>query len=66
MRPLLLSLLLVATVAWADNGLMRVWTAGSGKKVEAEMVRRDGSRVVLKTPDGKEIGINASSLSKHD
>ncbi|MDY0126444.1 MAG: hypothetical protein RBS09_09655 [Anaerolineaceae bacterium] len=66
MRPLLLSLLLVATVARADNGLMRVWTAGSGKKVKAEMVRMDGQRVVLKSLDGKEIGINASSLTKHD
>ena len=66
MRAIISAILLLASSAWADTGLMRTWTASSGKKVQAEIVRIDGSSVILKTPKGEQISIRGASLSKHD
>lgn len=66
MRAIISAILLLASTTWADTGLMRTWTASSGKKVQAEIVRIDGPSVILKTPKGEQISIRGASLSKHD
>ena len=66
MRIIISAILLFVTSAMADPGLMRTWTASSGKKVQAEIVRIDGPSIILKTPKGEQISIRGQSLSKHD
>jgi hypothetical protein len=46
---------------------MRTWTDVTGSfKVEAQFVKMDGSNVVLKRKDGKEINVPVSRLSNAD
>jgi hypothetical protein len=47
-------------------GEMRTWTSASGSTVEAELVRVDGSLVILRNPDGKPIRIPGNKLSAAD
>lgn len=44
----------------------RTWTSATGNTVDAEFVRLEGQRVVLKTADGRTLGIPASQLSAAD
>ncbi|MEM7391014.1 MAG: hypothetical protein AAF492_01600 [Verrucomicrobiota bacterium] len=44
----------------------RTWTSVKGSKVEAEFVRVEGRRVILKRPDGSLIRIAGSSLILED
>jgi len=46
--------------------VMRTWTALSGSKVEATLVRTTSSSVVLKVADGKQVQISKSKLSSAD
>lgn len=55
-------LLLCATV----HAEMRIWTSRKGDTVEAEYVRMSGSKVGLKTSDGRTIYVPAEGLCDDD
>jgi predicted peptidase len=45
---------------------MRTWTSSAGIAVEAEFVKADNGRVLLRGPDGKTMNTSLNSLSKED
>ena len=45
---------------------MRTWTSAGGKTVEAEFVRAENGRAMLRGPDGKKMHIRFTALSKAD
>jgi hypothetical protein len=45
---------------------VRTWTSTNGTTMEAELVRVEIGRVVLRTPGGKEVAIGLSALSAGD
>lgn len=53
----------VASAAWSE---MRIWSDKKGNTVEAEYVQIIGSKVVLKTREGKTLKVPASGLSAAD
>jgi hypothetical protein len=59
----LLTIGIASSMAMAE---MRVWTAQSGKTVEAEFVRTTGDKVVLRKTDGSEIKVPLDALSEKD
>lgn len=60
-----LSSLMVAAMAFAQAE-MRTWTNTKGKTVEAEIQKKDSSKVTLKLENGKTATIKLSDLSKED
>lgn len=44
----------------------RVWTSKKGTEVNAILVKDEGSSIVLRTNDGKDVKVSRSSLSKAD
>ena len=46
--------------------MARTWTNTQGKTIEAEVVRCESDRVVVKLPDGKNVSIFLKSLSAKD
>ena len=50
----------------AVHAEMRTWTSVKGDTIEAELVRKTGNQVVLKTQKGKQLKIPLSGLSKAD
>jgi len=45
---------------------MRKWTSVKGDTIEAELIRKSGNTVILKTSQGKQLKIPVSGLSKAD
>jgi len=45
---------------------IRTWTSSSGTTIEAELVRVEAGRAVLRSADGKEVAISLSKLSAED
>ena len=45
---------------------IRTWTSLSGKSIEAEYVRIDGDKIVLKDKDGREMVVKRAELSQGD
>ena len=68
MKPLILVVVIFCSAMFAVHGeeAIRTWTALSGSKVEASLVRTTSSAVVLKLADGKEVQISKSKLSSAD
>jgi len=56
--------ILLAQVACA--GELRTWTSKKGSTIEAEMVKRVGQSVYLRTADGRSMKIGISALSAAD
>ncbi|MBN2703478.1 MAG: hypothetical protein JXR23_04630 [Pontiellaceae bacterium] len=56
--------LLLSTFAQA--GGFRTWTDKKGNTIKAEFVRWSGTKVMLKTEEGKELGVPADGLSLAD
>lgn len=48
---------------WAE---MHTWMSQAGRQVEAEWVGEEGGRVLLRTRDGRTLGIEPSALSEAD
>jgi len=63
MRPLLVSLLAVASALGAEP---RMWTDSLNRKIEASLVRVNGEEVLLKLKDGREIPFPLAKLSQPD
>ncbi len=55
-----------AVFAMVAGAEMRIWTSLSGDTVEAEYTTMLGSKVVLKTADGRQIQVPVSGLCKAD
>lgn len=63
--PLLISLLWsLASIPCPAE--LRSWTSRAGSVVEAELVREEGDKVVLRRADGRDLGIGIASLSEAD
>ncbi|WAC19397.1 SHD1 domain-containing protein [Luteolibacter sp. SL250] len=63
MRPLLISLLAIASAVAAEP---RTWTDSLNRKIEASLVRVDGDNVLLKLKDGREVPYPLAKLSQAD
>ena len=66
---LLQSLMVLAgiTQARADEPQVRTWTDHTGShETQAVFVRASGSKVTIRTPEGREINIALNRLSKAD
>ena len=50
----------------ATTSHARLWTSTSGSKIDAEFVRLEDDKVVLKKKDGKELSVKVSLFSKAD
>lgn len=59
-------LLLVASVAYSGEAVVRSWISVSGSVIEAEFVSLQLDTVVLRQPDGKMIRIAMNRLSSAD
>lgn len=58
-------LILIGISTWAQAE-MRIWSDKKGNTIEAEFVSVIGSKVVLKTPEGKTLKVTMSGLSAAD
>ena len=56
----------VLCICATANAEMRIWTSKKGDTVEAEYVKMYGSKVVLKTADGKTLRVPADGLCDDD
>jgi dienelactone hydrolase len=56
----------VLLACMAAAGEMRTWTSAKGSKIEAEMVKRVGRSVYLRTADGRRMQISIGALSAED
>ena len=65
-RALAALLLWVSTSDLLAAGEMRMWTGASGKQVEAEFLGVSRGQIVLRTPAGKRLQTQLSSLSEAD
>ncbi|MBK1881995.1 hypothetical protein JIN85_06185 [Luteolibacter pohnpeiensis] len=63
MRPIILLLLSCSLVLAAEP---RTWTDSQDRKVEATLVRLDGSNVILKLANGREVPYPLEKLSAED
>jgi len=60
------SLLLFLACFSVANGEIRSWTDSLNRKTEAELVKIDGAKVILKLKDGREVPFPLEKLSQAD
>ena len=66
-HPLLLITCGILTLSPPARALeIRTWTSLTGKSIEAEYVRADGEKIVLKDKDGREMVVKRAELSQGD
>lgn len=58
--------LLAAFAADDSADDLRMWTDASGRNIEASLVQEFGGQVVLRTPAGRELTLDADKLSAED
>lgn len=57
---------LLAALGIATSSHARTWTSTSGSEIEAEFVRLEAEKVILKKKDGSELPVELSLLSEAD
>lgn len=65
-KPGILSLIILVGAAVSMAGELRVWTDENGSTVEAEYIRTQDGRVVLRKNDGVEMRVSLDTLSERD
>lgn len=60
------ALVLAGVVSVSEAGELRIWTDENGTTMEAEYVRTQDGRAVLKRADGTEIRVSVDTLSERD
>jgi len=66
LNPMRRSLLLFLACVSVSNGEVRTWTDSLNRKTEAELVKIDGTNVILKLKDGREVPFPLEKLSQPD
>ena len=66
--PVIAKLLIISGALFLASGHSdaRTWTNTQGKTIEAEWIRTEGNKVVVKLPNGKSSRIPLQSLSRED
>ncbi|MDF7799372.1 SHD1 domain-containing protein [Pontiellaceae bacterium B1224] len=66
MKKYLVALCVLMGLTFSVSAEMRIWSDKKGNTIEAEYVSVIGSKVVLKTPEGKTLKVTMSGLSAAD